>query len=82
MDQLMSGLVSVDAAYSASESLDAQCSIAMVDHCDYILSEFPLRYHVEIQRPLTTVAVVAALEIAAPIETDDQRAALLHEHAG
>ena len=50
--------------------------------CDDLLPEFPLRYNVEIQRPLTTVAVVAALELAAPIETDYQRAALLHEHAG
>ena len=54
----------------ASESLDAQCSIAVIDQCDYILPEFPLRYHVEMQRPLTTVAVVAALELDAPIEAD------------
>ena len=67
MDQLRSGLVSVDAAYSASDCLAAQCSIAMIAQCDYLLPECPLRYHVEIQLPLTIVAVVAALELDARI---------------
>ena len=35
---------------------------------------------VEIQWPLTIVAVVAALELVAPIETGYSLAALLHEH--
>ena len=67
--------MSVDAEYLAFESLAAECSIAMNAQCDYLLPELPLRYHVEIQRSLTTAVAVAAMAFVVPNETDYPRAA-------
>ena len=75
MDQLRSGLVSVYTAFLDSESLAAECLIAMNAQCDDLLPEFPLRYHVAIQHSLTTSVAVAAMASVVPTEMNYQRAA-------
>ena len=68
LDRLRSGLVSVHAAYSASESFAAGCAIASNALSDYLLPELPLCYRVEIQAALTWT--VSAVAVTAPMTMD------------
>ena len=63
LDQLRSGLVSVDAAYSASGSFAAGCAIASYALSDYLLPAFPLRCHVEVQAAMTSVVAEASVSV-------------------